>query len=534
MPLNPLTGQMEYGDASYDPQSVNAGMAMRGMAKGQVETPMLFQLAESIPGLSTVAAVNAGRYANTLFKGGFADVEAGASGRRLARAQKLGGFAGNAPAINPRSSQMFVGGNSRYKFIRDLANKRAQRANSAPFLSQSLNTNFRPRALRRFATLTALTGDRSTGFYTPFQTMSGMANSAFEKSARLRNLFGLQEKEKAFSGGVLGRIESINRISNLEHTIAKGAGTTPRQAKKYGKAVAQRAKLVENIGRVQTVANPSMATIATPQALSSATRQAAARTMQAQTPLGGMTGPYVRGMQVNEVLTQSRMARAGVKGTAAANAAAVADDPMRAVASTMTTGKISNAITSYYAGAVALSKMTASQQKLFYKVSTRLAAKSGVGRAAYAAKFLGEFADGGKYTGNFIARARGGGRIMHEAFNYSRAGGSTATALKFGGMGATRLAGAALTPLNVLATGQLVYDIGKGIGKVAVAGANFAKDALKSMQGTINKPIFGTGFKDNEVAATSRARGVMAIQNSRLNARSLLGSEASMMAAYFG
>jgi hypothetical protein len=46
--------------------------------------------------------------------------------------------------------------------------------------------------------------------------------------------------------------------------------------------------------------------------------------------------------------------------------------------------------------------------------------------------------------------------------------------------------------------------------------------------------MFGTGFKDNEVAATSRARGVMAIQNSRLNARSLLGSEASMMAAHFG
>lgn len=54
------------------------------------------------------------------------------------------------------------------------------------------------------------------------------------------------------------------------------------------------------------------------------------------------------------------------------------------------------------------------------------------------------------------------------------------------------------------------------------------------MQGTINKPLFGTGYVDNEVAASSRARGVMAIQNSRLNARSLLGSEASMMAAHFG
>jgi hypothetical protein len=54
------------------------------------------------------------------------------------------------------------------------------------------------------------------------------------------------------------------------------------------------------------------------------------------------------------------------------------------------------------------------------------------------------------------------------------------------------------------------------------------------MKGTINKPLFGMGYKDTEVAATSRARGVMAIQNSQLNARSALGSEASMMAAHFG
>jgi hypothetical protein len=120
------------------------------------------------------------------------------------------------------------------------------------------------------------------------------------------------------------------------------------------------------------------------------------------------------------------------------------------------------------------------------------------------------------------------------AAQYARSGGSRVVAAKMGAMGAARIGGAALGPLNVLATGQLMYDIGKGIGKMAVGGINFAKDAMKSMQGTINKPMFGTGFKDNEVAATSRARGVMAIQNSRLNARSLLGSEAGMMAAHFG
>ena len=90
------------------------------------------------------------------------------------------------------------------------------------------------------------------------------------------------------------------------------------------------------------------------------------------------------------------------------------------------------------------------------------------------------------------------------------------------------------TALGAYGTASMVYDTGKLIGKTIMGGINLGKDALKSMQGSINKPLFGAGFKDNEVAATSRSRGVMAIQNSRLNARSALGSEGAMMAAHFG
>ena len=92
----------------------------------------------------------------------------------------------------------------------------------------------------------------------------------------------------------------------------------------------------------------------------------------------------------------------------------------------------------------------------------------------------------------------------------------------------------AMKAFNVVGTASIVYDLGKGVGKMMMGGVNLGKDALKSMQGSINKPLFGAGFKDNEVAATSRSRGVMAIQNSRLNARSALGSEGAMMAAHFG
>jgi hypothetical protein len=97
-----------------------------------------------------------------------------------------------------------------------------------------------------------------------------------------------------------------------------------------------------------------------------------------------------------------------------------------------------------------------------------------------------------------------------------------------------RAAAMAIPGLNVIATASLVYDLGKMAGEVVKSGINLAKDAGKSLQGDIYKPSFGMGYKDTEAAATSRSRGVMAIQNSRLNARSMLGSEGAMMAAHYG
>ena len=99
---------------------------------------------------------------------------------------------------------------------------------------------------------------------------------------------------------------------------------------------------------------------------------------------------------------------------------------------------------------------------------------------------------------------------------------------------ATRAIGMALPGINLVMMASLVYDLGQMAGEVIKSGINLAKDANKSLQGSINKPLFGMGYKDTEAAATSRARGVMAIQNSRLNARSMLGSEAAMMAAHYG
>jgi hypothetical protein len=87
--------------------------------------------------------------------------------------------------------------------------------------------------------------------------------------------------------------------------------------------------------------------------------------------------------------------------------------------------------------------------------------------------------------------------------------------------------------LNMIMAADMAYNLAK-LGGLGIKGAiNFGKDAMKSMQGNISGGMFGS-YKDDEVRSTSRARGVMAIQNSQLNARSLLGSEGAMMAAHFG
>lgn len=81
---------------------------------------------------------------------------------------------------------------------------------------------------------------------------------------------------------------------------------------------------------------------------------------------------------------------------------------------------------------------------------------------------------------------------------------------------------------------MMAYDL-MNLAAIGVKSAvNLAGDAVQSFKGSVDKPAFGGGYRDNTVAATSRQRGVMAIQNSRLNARSVLGSEAAMMSAHFG
>jgi hypothetical protein len=489
------------------------------------------------------ALINSRRYGNTMVRGGFMDIASPGTARQMRRARKYGAIV-DGKFIKPGGASSFMGAGGRSALTRSpILSRRAARAAAAgktPMAGTARLNNLNPRAINRLHSVSALGGGDIKGSYNPFQVFSGAVNTItgkLSKNEGFRKVMGLADDfdpktDRAFSGGVLGRIDTLNKLSGIEKTIAigeargGGAALKGRELKRFTRAQAQRANIVNNIKQVQSAANPAMNAIVNGPAVNAAATAARAnvRAMAAMAPPGMITDDALR----LGVRAAGRGAVTAGNAAAATNAAAIAANPSNAIASTMTRGLLSNRITSFYKGTLDVANMSRGQRAVTTRVARALGGKAGH------LQFMDDFGVAGKYAGNFINRGQGGAKMMSMAVQYARSGGSTRVAAKMGAMGATRFAGAAMTPLNVLSTGQLMYDIGKGIGKMAVGGINFAKDAMKSMQGTINKPMFGTGFKDNEVAATSRARGVMAIQNSRLNARSLLGSEAGMMAAHFG
>jgi len=126
------------------------------------------------------------------------------------------------------------------------------------------------------------------------------------------------------------------------------------------------------------------------------------------------------------------------------------------------------------------------------------------------------------------SRAARGLKTVGTAAKVSRFGYAAAA---FGSSVATGPVGIAV---GVAMTAWAVYDVAKMATKLPGHAMKLGIDAAKSFQGGMRVGIMEQGFRDNEVTMTSRARGVMAIQNSRMNARSVLGAEAGAMAAHFG
>lgn len=124
----------------------------------------------------------------------------------------------------------------------------------------------------------------------------------------------------------------------------------------------------------------------------------------------------------------------------------------------------------------------------------------------------------------------GGAERVAGSLGAKVAGGAVAgeTALALGARGAL----AAIPFVNAAMLAWTAYDITRAL---VPGSARMATDAFKSYTGWGSRQMFARNtFRINDATLTSRSRGVMAIQNSRLNARSILGSEAGGMAAYFG
>jgi hypothetical protein len=201
-------------------------------------------------------------------------------------------------------------------------------------------------------------------------------------------------------------------------------------------------------------------------------------------------------------------------------------------------GRISQAAGGYFRG---ITGGVSREMQDFALANGRNAFRAGAGRAAahlgsagienvggeLVAKGAGAFA---KKLGMQAGEKIGLGAVGKMAMTQ----GGKAIAAKAGLAVGARAVGMWIPGINVAMAAWTAYDMTKMGMELMKGGGEFALEGYKSFQGSLYKPAMGMGYRDTEVAATSRARGVMAIQNSRLNARSALGSEASSMANHFG
>ena len=424
---------------------------------------------------------------------------------------KLGGFTRQGTLQGPTSSAFYGSKTTR---ARKLA---ATGADTKMPLTKGFRANHltaRPRALSRYNSLAMFNAADKTPFYSPFQMAAKMGGKQAAKSSAFRTaMYGsdaaLSADTQVFQRGMVSMITAGRKIDRLEAKAAKGSS---RAAKKV--ATAQ-----EQVRRLADMNNPI-------------------------NPTGG------KALQFGRVVKKSEMAANGGRmismnaasglGSTGVNSALAGGSKVGLTGNLMASAgatPASRGIQGYFRGALGYADaggLSAEAQKLANRNVSHLAmALDRTGKAG-----LGIDDATGKLTGRFasVYEAKAAKALKQGVFKELglkrtlQAAGTKTGAMALG----SRAAAMAIPGLNLIATASLVYDLGKMGGEVIKSVINLAKDAVKSMKGSIDKPMFGMGYKDNEVAATSRARGVAAIQNSRLNARSALGSEGAMMASHFG
>lgn len=458
---------------------------------------------------------------------------------------KLGGFTKSGELVQPKASA-YYGSSARRARLAGAAGT-ADGKMSIGKGSRVNHLTARPRALSRFNSLAMFNAAEKTAHYSPFQVLAkasggrAVKNEAFRKAvygadATVDSLKG----EQVFQRGMISMITAGRRTDVLER---KAAGGSSRAARKLATAQTQ-------VGRLANMNNPFSvvkgSTNYTTSVVRGSTNYAATSTLSPR-----------------RLQALQNMANLGT-GPEAARAAEIL---ARSTTQTAVSSNISyarNAVSTNVSykglGASGVESALAGGNKV--GLTGNLMASAGANQGSrfvqgYFRGALGHMNAGGltddalrgaqRAVGHLGAALgeqglkRSGVAVAEKALEQGvfktlglkrtmQAAGTKQGAMVLG----ARTAAMAIPGLNLIATASLVYDLGKMGGELVKSGVNLARDAVKSMKGSIDKPMFGMGYKDNEVAATSRSRGVMAIQNSRLNARSMLGSEGSMMAAHFG
>ena len=548
-----------------------------------------FRMLEHLPGVTASLMFAQGRGANTIMAGGgFMDYNKGAFGRDIGEksiARRTNRHRLIDPSNNltdPKAGQFL--GKSRGA---TLAANAAKGADDVPmnFLGSSRVNHLspRPRIFRRYHSLSVFSNASQTGAYTPFQASLGLGRLPFAQS-RIQNFVGDDVHDvssKTLGPGLFSAIAASSRMDMLEARAVKKGSISPRLQRRLDKA--------DRSIRVMAGMNAPelLAATADPGGLMNAGKPLTVGDVYGDNINRQGNRVYVKGgarIEYYDPKTGARTVASGNRLPVAALDAPIARAPVggvsvidgptgmpRTVAGGQYLGKSAVGVgtpvmtgqSTYNAaragqigatgvgisatqigmrGDLLVSSLAGSTTQMYggYFRTAMGFGQSLQGEAALAgrSKALKAITDLGvtdDVAEQILLSTRKGGQGLRAGFQ--AAGISSKTVMANSAARNVMLArGGALglRTANVLGTVSLAYDLGKMAGEVVVSGINLARDAYKSVQGSINKPAFGMGYQDTEAAATSRARGVMAIQNSRLNARSVLGSEAGMMAAHFG
>lgn len=449
----------------------------------QANEPLAMRMMGAAPGITASLGMSSRRGANTLMRGGYFDDTT----RRATRRASYQVFQNGDLTPTPATRKSFLFGSRR--FADDAA---AAGSGKMAFAKTSRLNNafYRPRNLSRFHSLSVFGAAEGSSLYSYAQGHKLFNKTEKFGMGRLRQAAGVGAGEAAFGPGLFAAVSAGRRMD------LRGVGNIDE----FG----------TRIQRLAAMNNPLLTTGQNPVTMAQALRM---------TPLqrGGMTATNYAQMSLDNTFDRGMsIIKAGGDGS-------------KGVAGNLLASSMGGAGTQYLGGYFRGAQGFANSAGLMG--ASEKGAQAAVSHMEHA--IFQKFGSTRMHLGA-EALEKGVFKTFKNAgidkMGVARMLGTSSGAKVLG----ARAAAMAIPGLQFVAAASFVYDLGKMAGEVVKSGINLARDANKSLQGSINKPMFGMGYRDTEAAATSRSRGVMAIQNSRLNARSVLGSEAGMMASHFG